>query len=82
MDTSNNPILVSKMTKSCNIFERNDIISSAVVDESGKLLGRITVDDVLDVIREDADQNFLEWLEWQKIHLHPQAELQRAEFFG
>jgi magnesium transporter len=41
------------------IFERNDIISSAVIDESGKLIGRITVDDVLDVIREDADQNFL-----------------------
>ena len=41
------------------IFERNDIISSAVIDESGKLIGRITVDDVLDVIRDDADQNFL-----------------------
>jgi magnesium transporter len=41
------------------IFERNDIISSAVIDENGKLIGRITVDDVLDVIREDADQNFL-----------------------
>jgi len=60
MDTSNNPILVSQDDKEvATFFERNDIISSAVVDESGKLLGRITVDDVLDVIREDADQNFL-----------------------
>ena len=41
------------------IFERNDLISSAVIDQSGKLLGRITIDDVVDVIREDADQNFL-----------------------
>ena len=41
------------------IFERNDLISSAVIDSNGKLLGRITIDDVVDVIREDADQNFL-----------------------
>ena len=60
MNTSSNPILVSQDDKEvATIFERNDIISSAVIDESGKLIGRITIDDVLDVIREDADQNFL-----------------------
>ena len=60
MSTSTNPILVSQDDKEvATIFERNDIISSAVIDESGKLIGRITIDDVLDVIREDADQNFL-----------------------
>jgi magnesium transporter len=60
MDTSANPILVSQDDKEvATIFERNDIISSAVINESGKLIGRITIDDVLDVIREDADQNFL-----------------------
>ena len=60
MDASNIPIVVSQNDKEvATIFERNDIISSAVIDESGRLLGRITVDDVLDVIREDADQNFL-----------------------
>ena len=60
MSTSSNPILVSQDDKEvATIFERNDIISSAVIDASGKLIGRITIDDVLDVIREDADQNFL-----------------------
>jgi magnesium transporter len=60
MDTSSNPIYVSQDDKEvATIFERNDIISSAVINESGKLIGRITIDDVLDVIREDADQNFL-----------------------
>ena len=60
MDTSNNPIFVHQDDKEvATFFERNDIVSSAVVDGSGKLQGRITVDDVLDVIREDADQNFL-----------------------
>ena len=40
-------------------FERNDLISAPVIDEKGKLIGRITIDDVVDVIREDADQNLL-----------------------
>ena len=41
------------------IFERNNLISSAVIDHKGQLIGRITIDDVVDVIREDADQNLL-----------------------
>ena len=38
-------------------FERNDWISAPVVDEMGKLLGRITIDDVVDVIMEEADHS-------------------------
>ena len=38
-------------------FERNDWISAPVVDSAGKLLGRITIDDVVDVIREEADHS-------------------------
>jgi len=38
-------------------FERNDWISAPVVDPQGKLLGRITIDDVVDVIREQADHS-------------------------
>ena len=34
-------------------------MSAPVVDESGKLLGRITIDDVVDVIREDADHSLM-----------------------
>ena len=40
-------------------FERNNLVSCAVTDEDNKLIGRITIDDVVDVIREDADQNLL-----------------------
>jgi len=36
------------------LFQDRDLVSAAVVDHSGKLLGRITVDDVVDVIREEA----------------------------
>jgi magnesium transporter len=41
------------------LFERHDWVSAPVVDEEGKLLGRITIDDVVDVIREDADHSFM-----------------------
>lgn len=36
-------------------FEQRDLLSAAVVDNDGKLLGNITVDDVLDVIQEQAE---------------------------
>ena len=38
-------------------FERNDWISAPVVNADGQLLGRITIDDVVDVIREEADHS-------------------------
>ena len=40
-------------------FEQNDLISAAVVNHKNELIGRITIDDVVDVIIEDADQNIL-----------------------
>ncbi len=42
-----------------NLFERHDWVSAAVVDKDRKLLGRITIDDVVDVIREDADHSLM-----------------------
>ncbi len=41
------------------LFERNDWVSAAVVDEHQRMLGRITIDDVVDVIREDADHSLM-----------------------
>jgi magnesium transporter len=43
-----------------SLFERRDLISVAVLDSEGVLLGRITVDDVVDVIRGEADRVFLQ----------------------
>ena len=40
-------------------FERYNLVTAPVVDENGRLLGRITVDDVVDVIREEADREIL-----------------------
>ncbi|WP_415904235.1 magnesium transporter [Neptuniibacter sp. QD48_55] len=42
-----------------SLFEEHDLVSAPVVDDDGKLLGRITIDDVVDVIREDADHSLM-----------------------
>ena len=60
MKTEISPIYANLDDKEvATLFERNDLISSSVINEYGKLIGRITIDDVVDVIREDADQNLL-----------------------
>ncbi|HEY6642580.1 MAG TPA: magnesium transporter [Povalibacter sp.] len=41
------------------LFEDRDLVSAAVVTADGRLLGRITIDDVVDVIREEADHSVL-----------------------
>lgn len=43
-------------TEVVRLFEDLDLITAVVVDDSGRLLGRITIDDVVDVMREEADQ--------------------------
>ncbi len=41
------------------LFERHDWISAPVVDSEKHLLGRITIDDVVDIIREDAEHSMM-----------------------
>ncbi len=43
-------------TEVAKLFSEFDLVSAAVVDDQNKLLGRITIDDVVDVIIEDADE--------------------------
>ena len=41
------------------LFEKRDFISAPVVDQAGILLGRITIDDVVDVIRHQAERDLM-----------------------
>ncbi len=41
-----------------NIMEKYDLVVMPVVDKNGILLGRITIDDVVDVIMEEADKDY------------------------
>ena len=60
MSTDVEPIPVDMPdTEVARLFERNDWVSAPVVDGNGKLMGRITIDDVVDVIREDADRSLM-----------------------
>lgn len=60
MSTDSEPILASVADSDvARLFEKFDWVSAPVVDESGQLLGRITIDDVVDVIREDADHSLM-----------------------
>jgi len=60
METEIKPLEANLNDKDVSrLFEKNDWISAPVIDEKTRLIGRITIDDVVDVIMEDADQNFL-----------------------
>lgn len=41
------------------LFAREDLLSAPVVDTQQRLIGRVTVDDVVDVIIEDAEETFM-----------------------
>lgn len=60
MDTSI-PVIDTSMEAAqvATLFENYDMILAPVVDERGLLVGRINVDDVLDVIREEASHSVL-----------------------
>jgi magnesium transporter len=60
MDTDTITIDVDlKDNEVANLFERRDLVSAPVISKDGLLLGRITIDDVVDVIREDADHSLM-----------------------
>ncbi|MCY3488071.1 MAG: magnesium transporter [Bacteroidetes bacterium] len=41
------------------IMERYDLVSLAVVDDNRRLIGHVTIDDAVDVIREEAEEDYL-----------------------
>ncbi|WP_116474433.1 magnesium transporter [Zobellella maritima] len=60
MDTQVEAIpLTMSDVEAANLFERHDWLSAPVVDENGILLGRITIDDVVDIIREEGEHSMM-----------------------
>ncbi len=58
-----------------NIFRKNDLIVAPVVDKHGKLLGRITVDDIVDVMGEEAEEDVM-----VMAGTHPSELMTRSAF--
>ena len=46
-------------TQIAQLFEQHDWVSAPVVDNNEKLLGRITIDDVVDVIRDSTEHSLM-----------------------
>ncbi|MEX0627516.1 MAG: magnesium transporter, partial [Cucumibacter sp.] len=44
--------------EAARVFERYDLVEVAVVDEGGRLVGVLTIDDIVDVIHEEASEDF------------------------
>lgn len=56
------PVTFNAMTDADDVahaFERYNLVSAPVIDDDGLLLGRITIDDVVDVIRDEADHSVM-----------------------
>ncbi len=60
MDTEFQPILSSlNQIDVYNLFKNKDLFSAPVIDEQNKLLGRITVDDIIDIAVDEVEQDFI-----------------------
>ena len=46
-------------TQVAQLFKQHDWVSAPVVDSDGKLVGRITIDDVVDVIEDNAEHSLM-----------------------
>ncbi|MEN4889021.1 magnesium transporter [Erwinia billingiae] len=46
-----------KAEDAAGAFERYNLISAAVIDAKGKLMGRVTIEDVVDLVNEENDSN-------------------------
>lgn len=59
--TTDYPAISASMasTEVAQLFEDRDYVSAPVVDGDGKLLGRITIDDVVDVIRDEGEHSMM-----------------------
>jgi magnesium transporter len=41
------------------LFKQRNLVSAPVIDKSGRLVGQITIDDIVDVIEEEAEEDIL-----------------------
>ena len=51
-------------------FKQNNLISAPVVDKSGKIVGQINSDDIIDIIEEEAEEDLLRLSGVQSGHIY------------
>jgi magnesium transporter len=58
LDDVHSVTIDTKSEDVASIMEKYDLVSIPVIDNIGRLMGRITIDDVVDVIREEAEKDY------------------------
>jgi len=58
-----------------NLFRKYDLVSLPVVEPDGTLIGRITVDDIIDVIHDEADEDISIMAGTREEELHEESAL-------
>lgn len=57
-ETTVHPIpVLEDQEEAARVFEQYDLVSAAVVDEGNRLVGVLTIDDVVDFIQQEADED-------------------------
>ena len=60
MRDTNHPVPAEMdQEEAAQLFEQYDLLSAAVVDENNRLVGVLTIDDVVDVIQEEAEEDLM-----------------------
>ena len=60
IDTDVEPLPVQKDKEdAAYLFRQRDLLTAPVVDGSGRLVGRLTIDDIVDIIDEEAEEDIL-----------------------
>ena len=60
MHETNHPVPANMdQEEAAQLFEQYDLLSAAVVDDNGRLVGVLTIDDVVDVIQEEAEEDLM-----------------------
>ena len=56
------------------IMQKYDLVAIPVVDSIGRLVGRITIDDVVDVIREEAEKDYQMTVSYTHLDVYKRQE--------
>lgn len=70
MDATHPILATMNQEEVAQIFRRENLISAPVIDEAERLIGVITIDDIVDVIDEEAQDDVLKLAGVQKDDLH------------
>ena len=82
MDTEFKPLKIeSDQIDVYNQFKTRDLFSAPVVDDMNHLLGRITVDDIIEVAVDEVEQDFIGFAQIEEdIFASPEKSIKKGSY--